>query len=120
MYPELASAQDVDDEEMYIVRSAPAAALMEAYLREWKPPVPIAVSVESLKEIQPFYYFTGWARHVDKMDVGFLRSLVALPESDDDLCYLVYAAVEVFTSHQAEIPIMSEVYRWTIMDDESG
>ncbi|KAF8602554.1 P-loop containing nucleoside triphosphate hydrolase protein [Ceratobasidium sp. AG-I] len=120
VHPELSAAQVLDADEQYAILPAPVAELVQAFHDEWTPaPKPI-VSVESLKEVQPFVYYTGWARLVDNKDISFLQSLVKDPEPDDPLRYLLNAALDLFREDQLGLPDISEIYRVLLLDDETG
>lgn len=120
VYPELATAQALDADEQYAVLPASVADLVGAYFDEWTPAGPHPVSVESLKEVQPFVYYTGWAHFIENKDVTFLRSLIEIPGKDDELHFLISGARDLFDKDQKGLSAVSEVIRLGVMDDETG
>lgn len=120
VHPEIAAARALDEEDAFTTTAASAEELATAYIQSWNPAAPVPASADSLKDVQPFLFITGWAKHVEGRDVAFLRGLVAMPEKGDPFRSLINAAIHVFEKDQSTLNEVSEVFRLGLMDDESG
>ncbi|KAG9102942.1 hypothetical protein FRC06_000686 [Ceratobasidium sp. 370] len=99
---------------------ATAYELAEAFTRAYRPAQQLVVEGEELREIIPFIYYIGWDGHVKNHDTEALRALVDIDPERDPLAVVYWAAHNTFEECQKSIPDMLHVYRWNLMDDESG
>lgn len=104
------------------LRSTPAAPdeLLEAFLKGWKPAVQGAVPIDSVKDVQPWIHYNGWASHVSKYDPRMLCGLVEPPDDESPLRRIVDAAIREFKADQATLAKTPHVYRTEIMDEGTG
>ena len=115
--PELANASNADEENRFLPSSN---ELFEAYVRWWKPLTSAPVEGLSLKDTQPFIWFSGWAAHVKDHDPMFLCSLVEAPTPGTEYDRILQAAKKEFVKDQQSLSSIHEVYRISVMDDGSG
>ncbi|KAG9101544.1 hypothetical protein FRC06_002857 [Ceratobasidium sp. 370] len=99
---------------------ATAYELAEAFNRKWTPAEPLEPEGDELRHIMPFLYYIGWSEHVKGIDLDKLRTLVQVDHQHDPLRRIHRAAYNVFVNDQARIDNIFHVYRWNLMDDESG
>jgi hypothetical protein len=116
--PDLADLAEVDETERY---QASPRDMYEAFVDSFKPAAEQNPEEGlSLKDTQPFLWFTGWASHIRGHDPKFLCDLVKSPEPGSDLDRLVVAAKILFTDAQVTIDKTHEFYRTALMDDGTG
>ncbi|KAG9090382.1 hypothetical protein FRC06_001109, partial [Ceratobasidium sp. 370] len=99
---------------------ATAYELAEAFNQKWTPAEPLEPEGDELCHIMPFVYYIGWSNHVKGLDLKKLHALVQVDGQDDPLRGVYQAAYNVFMNDQQRIDSIFHVYRWNLMDDESG
>jgi hypothetical protein len=115
--------EDREDEEDLadaFSHAASADELFAAYVRSWKAPVQGAVDVASVKDVQPWLHYNGWAAHVSQFDPVFLCGLVQAPDKDTPLRRVLDAAVREFKADQSTLSSTPYVYRTELMDEGTG
>ncbi|QRW13087.1 hypothetical protein RhiLY_12086 [Ceratobasidium sp. AG-Ba] len=61
------------------------ADILKTYVENWTPAPIATLPIDSLKNVAPYLYYTGWAKHLEGRDPVLLRSLVAKPQPKDPL-----------------------------------
>jgi hypothetical protein len=112
--------EDLIDEDDFDNSLENSDKLAQAYLDHWRPAEQPHITVTDLRDVQPFLYYTSWAKHVHGLDTQMLRAMVDVPEKGDALRHLYNAAAKVFRDDQSTIAEQSEVLRLGVMDDGSG
>ncbi|KAB5588481.1 ATP-dependent DNA helicase tlh1 [Ceratobasidium theobromae] len=107
-----------DPEQAFVTTDAEAEDIMRVFLRDFKPAQRPVSSGDSLKDTQPFLYFTRWAAHVTPYKPDFLIPLAAYPEDGDFYRELADAAVELFKEEQSLLDGRSEVIRTKLMRED--
>ncbi|KAB5587752.1 hypothetical protein CTheo_8807 [Ceratobasidium theobromae] len=105
-------------EQPFATHDADAEAIMRAFLRDYRPAEQPSASGTSLKDTQPFLYFSRWAAHVAPHKPEFLIPLAAYPEEIDLCRELADSAVELFTEEQARLEVLSEIMRLKLMQED--
>lgn len=111
--------EDVDPDDVFSQNVSPDE-LFDAYVKSWKAPVRGAVSVASVKDVQPWIHYNGWAAHVSKYEPAFLCELVQPPDKNTPLRRVLDAAVREFKADQATLSSTPQVHRTEIMDEGTG
>lgn len=116
----LEELEDEADPADVFSHAASPDELFAAYVKSWKAPVRGAVDVASVKDVQPWLHYNGWAAHVSRFDPVFLCGLVEAPDKDTPLRRVLDAAVREFKADQGTLSNTPQVYRTEIMDEGTG
>lgn len=114
---DLAKVPETDE---YSLLEASPHDLLESYIENWSPALPVPTLGESLKDTQPFLFFTNWASHTSGHDPKFLCSLVEMPSNSSPLKRIVDLALREFLLDQSTLSATPESFRWSIMDEGKG
>ncbi|KAB5588446.1 ATP-dependent DNA helicase tlh1 [Ceratobasidium theobromae] len=114
--PALMPNQDL--EQPFVTHDAVAEDMMRAFVKDFKPAEQPHTSGDSLKDTQPFLYFTRWHSHTTPHSPEFLIPLAAFPESGEIYHTLAEKAVELFRDEQLNLEGRSEILRSKMMQEE--